>query len=108
MGTQFLENILENIGREHHAAELTPSTLSATLPGNVFFFVFKKMSATLHGSGDAGVAPRPPATSHPQTPRTTKREPFARRAFGKKEWRLTTVETGWIPARPLGEEGETQ
>ena len=41
------------------------------------------MSATLHGSGGAGVAPRRPATRYPQTPRTTKREPFARRAFGK-------------------------
>ena len=29
-------------------------------------------------------APRNPATRYPQTPRTTKREPVARRAFGKK------------------------
>ena len=76
--------VLENVTRERAAAEVTPSTLSGTLHGNAFL---KKMSATLHGSAHAEsrrVTPRPPATPYPQTPRTTKQEPFARRAFGKK------------------------
>ena len=46
----------------------------------------QKMSATLHGSAGADEAPRCPKAArdlypHPQT---TKREPFARRAFGEK------------------------
>ena len=58
---------------------------------------FQKTIPTLHGSGDASDAPRMPhgdasdAPRMPQgrprplppDPQTTKREPFARRAFGK-------------------------
>ena len=43
--------ILENVTRESGDAEVTPSTLSATLHGNAC--LCKKMSATLHGSAFA-------------------------------------------------------
>ena len=54
---------------------------------------FKKVSATLHGSAHAELTPNSRRTHAaragyhrpllPQTPWATKREPFARRAFGK-------------------------
>ena len=45
-------------------------------------FFLKKMTATLHGSGGAVMPQGRPRPVPPPTPRTTKREPFARRASG--------------------------
>ena len=44
-------HIVENITRESAGAEVTPSTLSATLHGNAI--LAKKVSATLHGNAFA-------------------------------------------------------
>ena len=70
-------------------AELTPSDLSATLHGNAIFgknvkhtlvLPFTPRSRRGHAELSQG-RPRP----LPPDPQTTKREPYARRAFGKNK-----------------------